>query len=84
MPPKAKFKKQQIVDASVLIFQDEGIEKLTSRNLVKKLDIFECPISTFFPSIADVEATMLEKAKNIYEGYVEKELAQNPLFHGVG
>ena len=35
MPPKAKFTKQQIVDAALQIFRDEGIEKLTSRNLGK-------------------------------------------------
>lgn len=84
MPPKAKFTKQQIVDAALQIFRDEGIEKLTSRNLGKKLGSSACPIFTVFSSMENVEAAMLETAKAIYKGYVEKGLAQKPPFRGVG
>lgn len=84
MPPKAKFTKQQIVDAALQIFRDEGIEKLTSRNLGKKLGSSACPTFTVFSSMEDVEAAMVESAKAIYKGYVEAGLAQALPFRGVG
>ena len=84
MPPKAKFTKQQIVDAALQIFRDEGIEKLTSRNLGKKLGSSACPIFTVFSNMEDVETAMVESAKAIYKGYVEKGLAQELPFRGVG
>lgn len=84
MPPKAKFTKQQIVEAALQIFRDEGIEKLTSRNLGKKLGSSACPIFTVFSSMEDVEAAMVESAKAIYKGYVEAGLAQELPFRGVG
>lgn len=84
MPPKAKFTKQQIADAALQIFRDEGIEKLTSRNLGKKLGSSACPIFTVFSSMEEVEAAMLESAKAIYKGYVEIGLSQEPPFRGVG
>ncbi len=84
MPPKAKFTKQQIVDAALQIFRDEGIEKLTSRNLGKKMGSSACPIFTVFSSMEDVEAAMVEAAKAIYKGYVEVGLAQELPFRGVG
>ena len=84
MPPKAKFTKQQIVDAALQIFRDEGIEKLTSRNLGKKLGSSACPIFTVFSSMEDVETAMVESAKAIYKGYVEAGLEQELPFRGVG
>ena len=56
MPPKAKFTKQQIVDAALEIFRDEGMEKLTSRNLGKKLGSSACPIFTVFSGMEEVQA----------------------------
>ena len=53
MPPKAKFTKQQIVDAALEIFRDEGMEKLTSRNLGKKLGSSACPIFTVFSGMEE-------------------------------
>ena len=84
MPPKAKFTKQQITDAALQIVREEGIEKLTSRNLGKKLGSSACPIFTVFSSMEEVEESMEEAAKAVYKGYVEKGLKQEIPFRGVG
>ena len=68
MPPKAKFTKQQITDAALQIVREEGVEKLTSRNLGKKLGSSACPIFTVFSSMEEVEKAMVEAAKAIYKG----------------
>ncbi len=84
MPPKAKFTKQQIVDAALEIFRDEGMEKLTSRNLGKKLGSSACPIFTVFSGMEEVQAAMIDEAKSIYRGYVDIGLARDIPFRGVG
>lgn len=84
MPPRARFTRQQIVDAALQIFREEGLERLTSRRLGKALGSSACPIFTVFSSMEDVEAAMREAAKAIYKGYVEQGLAQEPPFRGVG
>ena len=84
MPPKAKFTKQEIADAALQIYREEGMDALTSRNLGKKLGSSACPIFTVFSSMEDVQAAMVDTAKAIYKGYVDKGLAQDIPFRGVG
>lgn len=84
MPPRAKFTKKQIVDAALQILREDGIEKLTARNLGKKLGSSACPIFTVFDSMEDVERAVVESAKAIYRGYVEEGLREKLPFRGVG
>ncbi len=84
MPPRAKFTKEQIVDAALQILREDGVEKLTARNLGKKLGSSACPIFTVFDSMEDVERAVVESAKAIYRGYVEEGLREELPFRGVG
>lgn len=84
MPPKAKFTKQEIVDAALQIFREGGFENLTSRNLGKKLGSSACPIFTVFSGMDEVQAAMVESAKALYKNYVEKGLSEEIPFRGVG
>ena len=47
MPPKFKFSREQIIDASVEIIRKNGSEALTARALAQKLDSSAKPISLF-------------------------------------
>lgn len=84
MPPKAKFTKQEIADAALQIYREEGLDALTSRSLAKKLGSSACPIFTVFSGMEEVQSAMVETAKTIYKGYVDKGLAQDIPFRGVG
>ena len=84
MPPKAKFTKEEITEAALRIVREEGIEKLTSRNLGKTLGSSACPIFTVFSSMEEVETAALEAAKAVYKGYVERGLTEELAFRGVG
>lgn len=84
MPPKAKFTKQEIVDAALQIYREEGLDSLTSRNLGKKLGSSACPIFTVFSGMEEVQSAMVDAAKAIYKGYVEQGLTQDIPFLGVG
>lgn len=84
MPPKAKFTKEQIVEAALDIVREEGIETLTARALGKRLGSSSCPIFTVFQNMEEVQEETLKAAKAVYAGYVQKGLQQTPAFKGVG
>lgn len=84
MPPKAKFTKEEITEAALRIVREEGIEKLTSRNLGKELGSSACPIFTVFSNMEEVETAVMEAAKAVYKGYVERGLMEELAFRGVG
>lgn len=60
------------------------MDALTSRSLAKKLGSSACPIFTVFSSMEEVQAAMVDTAKAIYKGYVDKGLTQDIPFRGVG
>ncbi len=84
MPPKAKFTKDQIVQAGMEIIRTGGIENLTARALGKKLGSSACPIFTIFENMEAVQLEIKHQAKAIYAQYVQKGLKETPAFKGVG
>lgn len=84
MPPKAKFTRDQIVQAGLNIVRENGIEALSARALGAKLGSSARPIFTVFQSMEDVQAEVIKSAKALYAGYVRKGLEQDLAFKGVG
>ena len=84
MPPKAKFTKEQIIEAALNIVREEGVQNLTARALGKKLGSSACPIFTVFESMEEVQAEMIKEAKKLYAKYIEKGLEFEPAFKGTG
>lgn len=84
MPPKAKFTKEQITSAALRIVRENGIGGLTARTLAKRLGSSSCPIFTVFENMEEVQQSVIEAAKACYKGYVEKGLAADAAFKGVG
>lgn len=84
MPPKAKFTREQIINAALELIRAEGFENLTARALGKKLGSSACPVFTVFENMEEVQQALLEAIKAVYKGYVKKGLMENPAFKGVG
>ncbi len=84
MPPKAKFTKEEIIAAALNIVRADGFEALTSRALGKQLCSSARPIFTVFQSMVEVQQAVIESAKTLYKEYVDKGLAQEHPFKGVG
>lgn len=84
MPPKAKFTREQIINAALEIVRQEGMESLSARRLAKKLNSSSCPIFTVFANMDEVRLAVQEVAKARYKEYVERGLADAPAFKGVG
>lgn len=84
MPPKAKFKKEEIVAAALKIVQEEGFAALTARALGSQLGSSACPIFTVFQNMEEVHESVRTAAKALYKEYIEKGLSESPAFKGVG
>ncbi len=84
MPPKAKFTKEEIIEAALNIVKTNGFEALTSRALGTQLDSSARPIFTVFQNMEEVQQAVIESAKTLYKKYVDKGLTQEHPFKGVG
>lgn len=84
MPPKAKFTREQIIEAALSIVKEGCLENLTARALGKKLGSSACPIFTVFENMEEVQQSVFEAARAVYKGYIEKGLSETPAFKGVG
>ena len=84
MPPKAKFTKEEIIEAALNIVKTDGYDALTSRALGTYLGSSARPIFTVFKNMEEVQQAMLESAKALYKEYVNRGLAEEHPFKGVG
>ncbi len=84
MPPKAKYTQAEIVKAGLELVRREGGAALTARALGEQLGSSARPIFTVFQSMDEVRQAVLQSARQCYDGYVERGLAQDKAFRGVG
>lgn len=84
MPPKAKFRKEEITAAALDIVRRSGIEGLTARALGVELKSSSCPIFTVFENMEEVQKSVFSAASELYKSYVDKGLLSSPAFKGVG
>ncbi len=84
MPPKAKFKKEEITAAALQLVRERGPKALTARALGLRLGSSACPVFTVFASMEEVQETVLCAAREVYKSYVDRGLALSPAFKGVG
>lgn len=84
MPPKAKFTKEQIINAALDIIRENGTSELTARALGKRLGSSACPIFTVFDNMEEVLTETVKAAKMLYNSYVQEGLKAAPAFKGVG
>ena len=84
MPPKAKFTKEQIVNAALDIIRENGTSELTARALGKRLGSSACPIFTVFDNMEEVLTETVKAAKILYSSYITEGLKATPAFKGVG
>lgn len=84
MPPKAKFTREEIIEAALRIARERGLEAVTARELGAALGSSARPIFTVFQNMDEVHEEVVKAAKEIYGQYVKKGLEQEPAFRGVG
>lgn len=84
MPPKAKFTREEIINAAFDLTRAQGLEALTARALGEKLGSSARPIFSVFNSMEEVHSEVLNAARRHYTDFINRGLRQTPPFRGVG
>ena len=84
MPRKAKFSKEEIVEAALELVRTDGAEALTARALGSALGSSARPVFTVFQNMEEVRREVNAAEKKVYTGYVKRGLEQKSMFKGVG
>ncbi len=84
MPPKAKFSREEIIDAAFEIVRRDGFDALTARSLGAKLGSSPRPIFTVFDSMEEVQDKVKTAARDLYEKYEDEGMSGAQAFKGSG
>lgn len=84
MPPKVKFKKEEIIASAVEITREKGIDALTARELANKLKVSTRPIFTYFDTMDELKTAVYNFAKKLYREYIIEGLKAPVPMLGVG
>ena len=84
MPPKAKFTKEQIIDAALQITRESGIEAVTARAIGTALTSSARPIFTVFNNMEELLCETVNAVRDIYNSYIALGLNDKIAIKGVG
>ena len=84
MPPAVKFTKEEIVNAALQVVRNKGAAALTTRQIAAELGVSTRPIFTYFQNMQQVQEAVRQAAQNLYHSYIQKGMAQEHPFAGVG
>lgn len=84
MPPRAKFSREEIVEAALQLTREGGPGAVTARDIAARLNMSTRPIFTYFKTMDELKDAAREAAESRYRERIESGLrAENPLL-GVG
>ena len=63
MPPKAKFTREEILDAALAITEKSGIDSVTARELGNYLGSSARPVFTVFDNMDEVKESVRARSK---------------------
>ena len=84
LPPKPKFTKDEITNAALTVAREKGIGAVSAREIAVVLGTSTRPIFTYYHTMDELKKEVRLFAENIFRQYVEKGLAMEPPFLGVG
>ena len=84
LPPKPKFTKEEITNAALKVAREKGIGAVSAREVAVVLGTSTRPIFTYYHTMDELKKEVRLFAENIFRQYVEKGLAMEPPFLGVG
>lgn len=81
MPPKVKFRKEEIVQAALDVARVKGADGVTARDIAAQLGVSTRPIFTYFNTMDEVKTAVRQAAEQVYQDYTAKGAERgHPLF----
>lgn len=84
MPPKAKFTREEIIEAALELAAEKGIDALTARELGAALGTSSRPIFTAFQNMEEVLIEVRKAALGRFEVYARKSEEFTPVYKQLG
>lgn len=84
MPPKAKFTREQIIQAAVDVTRKQGLSAVTAREVGKQLGTSSTPVFVAFENMDDLKNAVFKEVKNQYSNYINGGLNYTPMFKAFG
>ena len=84
MPPKFKFKREEIVEAAVNLTRRGGVDAVTARGIAKELGVSTQPIFTCFKNMEEAKEEVRIYAEKLCHNYLEKGVEATIPFFGFG
>lgn len=73
MPPKAKYTREEIIEAAFQLVREKGTDALTARELADRLSTSPRPIFTAFEGMDEVKSEVIKKCSELYLSFCESE-----------
>ena len=74
MPPKIRIAKQDIINTSLSIIRESGVNALNARSLATYMGCSTQPIFSNYSSMDELKQDVIQTAYTIYQNYVNKEI----------
>lgn len=84
MPPKAKFTREEIIEAALSIAAEKGLKSLTARELGSALGTSSRPIFTAFKNMEEVLSEVRKAALDKFEVYARRAMNFSPVYKELG
>lgn len=84
MPPKFKFKREEIVKAAVNLTRRGGVDAVTARGIAGELGVSTQPIFTCFKNMEEAKEEVRIYAEKLCHNYLEKGVEATIPFFGFG
>lgn len=84
MPPKPKFKREEIVAAAMEVVSEKGIDALTAQELRNVLHCSASPIFTVFNTMKEIQDEVRIAAMRHFEDFAVADLPDMPIFKQIG
>lgn len=75
MPPKAKFTKQELINASLSLIREQGMQALTARALGERLGTSTRPIFSLYHSMQELHWDVIGAAYALYHQFIADDTA---------
>lgn len=76
MPPKCKFKREEIIAAALDITREQGIGSVTARAVGAKLDSSSKVIFSLFENMEEVLKEVIKAANARYQAYLKEDMRE--------
>lgn len=84
MPPKAKYTREEIVDAALQLTREGGPGAVTARDIAARLNVSTRPIFTYFKTMEELKSAVRAEVESLYRERIERGLRAEVSFLGVG